>query len=249
MKKQMCRSSDKNAPSTKQLLIELYSEENKKFICKCGKKYSHNTTLSAHQKKCNDQQQDLLRIELDKVKKDLEELKNIHKLTTNSNINSNNSNINSNNTINNTIVVNNFGEEDLSKLSKEFLEFCLGRMSQGIERLTQEIHLNKNKPENHTIKVTNIKSPYVSVMKDGKWIYKKKDDALSDLIWKENQMLKYHYEENETDIKMKWTENKLESVQRWLDQMDDENKELWDRLKEQIFLLLVNNRDIIMKNM
>ena len=166
----------------------------------------------------------------------------------NQNINSNNNN---NNTIHNTIVVNNFGEEDLSKLSKEFLEFCLGRMSNGIQNLTHAIHLDKNKPENHTIKVTNIKSPYVSVMKDGKWIYKNKDEALSDLIWKENQLLKDHYEENEMDIKMKWADYKLERVKRWLDRMEDEdeNKEMWDKLKEQIFLLLVNNRDIIMKNM
>jgi hypothetical protein len=251
MKKQICRSSDKNSPSAKQLLKELYPDENKKHICKCGKKYSHNTTLSAHQQKCSEQQTEKLRIELDKVKKDLEELKKDKFITTNNHsiTNSNNTN-NSNNTINNnTIVVNNFGHEDISHLSPQFLEKCLFYMSMGVKSLTHAIHLDKDKPENHTIKVTNIKSPFVSVMKDGKWIYKNKDEALSELISKENDILKSHYEENEVDMKRKWTDNKLEGVKRWLDRLDDEDKELWTRLKEQIFLLLVNNRDIIMKNM
>lgn len=248
LKKKSCVCINTEIVSREQLLNELYPIRNPpKYICKCGKKYSHNTTLSAHKNKCQICQDDhLTKLELkEEIKKELiAELKEMNCIITNSH-NTNNSN----NTINNTIVVNNFGEEDLSKLTPDFLRFCLGRMSHGIQNLTQAIHLDKDNPENHTIKVTNIKSPYVSVMKDGKWVYKNKDEALSDLIWKENQILKSHYEENEEDIKMRWTENKLEGIKRWLDRMDDENKELWGRLKEQIFLLLVNNRDIIMKNM
>jgi hypothetical protein len=52
MKIQTCRSSDKNSPSAKQLLNELYPDEDKKYICKCGKSYSHQSTLSQHKKTC-----------------------------------------------------------------------------------------------------------------------------------------------------------------------------------------------------
>jgi hypothetical protein len=240
-----------NVKDQESLVQELYAlEDTKKFICNCGKKYFYSSGLSKHKKQCCNYQQELLRLELDKVKKDLEELKNRDKFITTNNHSINNSINNSNNTINNnTIVVNNFGHEEISHLSPQFLEKCLFYMSMGVKSLTHAIHLDKNKPENHTIKVTNIKSPFVSVMKDGKWIYKNKDEALSELISKENDILKSHYEENEVDMKRKWTDNKLEGVKRWLDRLDDEDKELWTRLKEQIFLLLVNNRDIIIKNM
>jgi hypothetical protein len=247
LKKKVCVSIHTEIVSRADLLKELYPiREPPKYICKCGKRYSQNSTLSTHKKTCQiHHEHNLMKIELkEEIKKELmEELKNNHSIN-------NSNNTNSNNTINNnTIVVNNFGHEDISHLSPQFLEKCLFYMSMGVKSLTHAIHLDKNKPENHTIKVTNIKSPFVSVMKDGKWIYKNKDEALSELISKENDILKSHYEENEVDMKRKWTDNKLEGVKRWLDRLDDEDKELWTRLKEQIFLLLVNNRDIIMKNM
>jgi hypothetical protein len=50
-------------------------------------------------------------------------------------------------------------------------------------------------------------------------------------------------------MKRKWTEHKLEVVKRWLDRLDDEDKELWMRLKKEIFLILVNNRDVLMEKM
>jgi hypothetical protein len=106
--------------------------------------------------------------------------------------------------------------------------------------------LDKDKPENHTIKVTNIKSPYVKVIQDGKWIYKDKNDAITDLIWKENQILKTHYEENEVEMRKRWKEHKLEIVKSWLERLDDEDEELWKRLKEDSFLVLINNKEVIM---
>jgi hypothetical protein len=225
-------------------------------VCKCGKKYSHISSLSRHSKLCEIYQEHKYIItSMHRLEKEVADIKknDNHVITTNNlnsnNNNNNNSNNNNNNTMNNTIVVNNFGHEDISHLSPQFLEKCLFYMSMGVKSLTHVIHLDKNKPENHTIKVTNIKSPFVSVIKDGKWIYKDKDEALSELISKENDILKSHYEENEVDMKRKWTEHKLEVVKRWLDRLDDEDKELWMRLKKEIFLILVNNRDVLMEKM
>jgi hypothetical protein len=111
------------------------------------------------------------------LKKEVEILKqkddNTKIVTTNTNSNNTNSN-------NNTIVINNFGREDLTYLSKPFLENCLYHMSRGIGCLTKEIYMNDKKPENKTIKATNIKSPYVKVMKDQKMIYKDKEEALEE---------------------------------------------------------------------
>lgn len=244
--KKICISKYDKAFSQLELLLQLDSKDAKKYICKCGKAYSYNASLSKHQKDCTIYQEH--KYIVNTVKKLENEIEVLKKDNQNITITNNNT-MNINNTMNNMIVVKDFGQEDLSHLSPQFIENCLGVMSMGMKELTKAIHLNVNKPENHTIKVTNIKSPYVSVIKDGKWIYKEKDEALNDLIWKENQILKSHYEENETEMKRKWTENKLEYVKRWLDNMDDEDTELWSRLKKEIFLVLVNNRDIIVDKM
>lgn len=51
-RKKQCKSHHDEELPREQLLSELYSDNNKKYICKCGKKYSHNSTLSTHKKKC-----------------------------------------------------------------------------------------------------------------------------------------------------------------------------------------------------
>lgn len=255
-KKKICISEDPNAPSSKEILEELCPvKDTPKFICTCGKEYSQKSSLYRHNKNCDKYQkyQTLVKT-VKELRQDIKMLKRQNKkIDNNANasyniMNVTNNNNNSNNTINNTIVVNNFGEEDISHLSPRFLENCLYLMSHGFKDLTRAIHLDKNKPENHTIQVTNIKSPYVKVRKDGKWIYKNRNEAINDLIWKENQILKSHYEENETDIRKRWKEQKLEIVKRWLDKLDDEDEEMWKRLKEDNFLLLINNKEVILKN-
>lgn len=248
-RKNPCIPKEKNVLSPEELLKELYPIKDTKHVCKCGKSYSYYSGLYVHQKKCTIHIKEVQFFSIvEKLEKEIEKLKE-GSSTTVTNSNNNNSNNNSNNTMNNTIVVNNFGYEDISHLSPQFIEKCLCYMSMGFKGLTQAIHLDKNKPENHTIKVTNIKSPYVSVIKDGKWVYKDKDEALSDLIWKENQILKSHYEENEVDMKRRWTAHKLEVVKGWLDRLEDEDNELWTRLKKEIFLILINNRDVLMEKM
>jgi hypothetical protein len=256
-KKKPCISKNEQAPSIKELLNELYpiKDDIEKYTCKCGKEYSYQSGLSAHGKKCSVFQEDKeLRMIVKDLQKDVKELKkkdkkNDRMITTTMNNNTMNNNMmnNSHNTMNNTIVVNNFGHEDISHLSPKFLEKCLFYMSMGVKSLTKAIHLDENKPENHTIKVTNLKSPFVKVMKDGKWVYKDKKEAISDLIWKENEILKSHYEENEIEMRQRWKEEKLEIVKAWLERLDNEDDELWKRLSQENLLLLVNNKEVILK--
>jgi hypothetical protein len=212
------------------------------YICNCGKKYSHNSTLSQHKKKCIKYQEGKLLLEIVKDVKDMKQsLELLKQKDISTKIVATNTNSNNNNSNNNTIVINNFGREDLTYLSKPFLENCLYHMSRGIGCLTKEIYLNDKKPENQTIKATNIKSPYVKVMKDQKLIYKDKEEALNYVLWSHTDLLNGYYDTHEMEIKNKWSEPKLETVQNWLQRLQEEDKELWLQMKKDIFLILVNN--------
>lgn len=247
-KKNHCSVTNDDIP-IKELLEQLYLPKinDKKYTCRCGKEYTYQSALSRHRKECQIyQEHQYIMTTMNKLEKEMEVLKkkDNQMITTNSN-NSNNNN--SNNTIQNTIVVNNFGHEDISHLSPQFIENCLCYMSHGVKSLTKAIHLDKDKPENHTIKVTNLKSPYVKVIQDGKWVFKDKKEAISDLIWKEGQILKSHYDKNEIEMRERWKEQKLEIVKAWLERLDNEDEELWKRLSQDNLLLLVNNKEVILK--
>lgn len=82
-----------------------------------------------------------------------------------------NSNNNSNNNTTNNIQINNFGKEDLSFMDSTYFTNLI--MNQHIEKgymqLIHDIYLNKEHPENNTIKVENINNKFAHVYNNGKW--------------------------------------------------------------------------------
>ena len=141
----------------------------------CLKLYSRKDSLNRHQKKCNKiielaNQNELL------IKK-VEEM--IVKMSTLENkINMTNSKINSDN----TIQINNFGSENIEYISKETYKKLLLKPLLAIPNLIGKKHFNKNHPENHNIKITNINGKYAKIRKNDKWILTHKKDVLEQLV-------------------------------------------------------------------
>jgi hypothetical protein len=111
------------------------------------------------------------------------------------NNNSNNTiNDNSNNTTN--ILVNNFGKEDISYLDSNYFNNLLlnQHIEKGYVQLIKDIYLNKEHPENGTVKIENINNKYAMVYNDGKWDAILKYE-LRELLHKKNYtILKMHYD-------------------------------------------------------
>jgi len=110
--------------------------------------------------------------------------------------NINNGTINTANNITNNIQINNFGQENLDYLDKEYFKNLI--MNQHIEKgyvqLIKDIYLNKDHPENGTVKVENINNKYAHVYNNGKWDTTLKSD-LKELLHKKNYtILKMHYD-------------------------------------------------------
>ena len=83
--------------------------------------------------------------------------------------------------MNNTIVVNNFGNENLDYLNTNLFQKVV-KSKKGIPKLIEIIHFNPEHPENHNVRITNKKLKYGEIKKDNKWILKNKKDILTDLI-------------------------------------------------------------------
>jgi len=101
---------------------------------------------------------------------------------------------NSHNTTN--IMINNFGKEEIAYLDSEYFNNLI--MNQHIEKgyvqLIKDIYLNKEHPENGTVKIENINNKYALVYDNGKWNTILKYE-LRELLHKKNYtILKMHYD-------------------------------------------------------
>jgi len=145
-------------------------------------------------------------------------LSTINKGTSVSNVNNgtiNSGNIeNSNNHITNNIQINSFGKEDISYLDNDYFKNLI--MNQHIEKgyvqLIKDIYLNKNHPENGTVKVENINNKYAHVFNNGKWDAILKADLKEELHKKNYTILKMHYNK----LKKEMSVPKMEETREFL---------------------------------
>ena len=88
-------------------------------------------------------------------------------------------NTNSNNTVNN-ININNFGNENIDYLTPKYFENLLKNNygKDSLLKLSNEIYLNKDRPNNNTIKIDNLNNKYCKIIENNKWITTTKESAL-----------------------------------------------------------------------
>ena len=153
----------------------------------CGKEYKSSNGKCQHKKKCllnisviEKNEKEELRNELEIIKKEKIELekqlicKNGGGDTTN-NINTLNNGYIKNNVV---INVNNYGQEkemtkkEITKIIKVAMRLCnniRGNPWDAFNYVLQQIHFNPKYPENHNLKLTNIRSPIMDVYTNDKW--------------------------------------------------------------------------------
>ncbi len=110
---------------------------------------------------------------------------------------------NANNITNNNITMNNFGQEDTSYLTREFLSYCLFNPKKGMSSLIENIHYNKDYPENHNIRCKSLKQNIFEKYVDAEWRACDASNTLDELIRKGYRILNSHYMEhymNDPDI-------------------------------------------------
>ena len=215
-----------------------YKSNTTNFVCdKCGKEFSREDNLKRHlYKYCNQSKEfkEIFKIMNDNHKKEKEELKNQIDMLLNK--------VGNNTTINNTIILNNYGNEDLSHITNS-LKTQLLKIPYGmIPKMIEEVHFNNDKPENKNIMLTNSRDNKLKIYKNNKWIYKDKTEALNDLVDNKYFILDNHFDIINNNITSNLNEVQLHNYNKFRELIDNGDKLLIENIKKDCELLLLNNR-------
>lgn len=153
--------------------------------------------------------------------------------------------INNINNMNITINLNSFSREKIEYLNYEFIKECL--KEKDIVRLLKKVHFDPNHPENHTVRIKNINKNLLEYYQDGEWIIDTKDRVLKDMINISGyRILKTFYRNNRISIENELTEEEdSEEINNWLNKIDREDKKLFNEIKKDLFLVILNNKAMI----
>ena len=130
--------------------------------------------------------------------------------TTITNNTTNNISDSNNTTIN--ILINDFGNENLERITDEFLHKCFKNYKkQGIQMLTKHVHFNDEYPEDKNIRRGSITNKTLKIRQNGQWTPASKnsvmDKVISDKLWHLNKYFIEHHEqvgEVEAELFTKW---------------------------------------------
>jgi hypothetical protein len=216
------------------------SMNSKKFKCYlCMVNFTNKSNLSRH---CVNYCTKKKQLENDKKnlilsKKNLQE-----KIYQNINI-ENNTNIVVN--IINPFKINSFGQEDVGHIKREDYIKYMSTYFRGFLAFIENIHFNKNVPENHNVYISNINSKYAIVYENSQWKLKDRDEVIDKIKSDKFNFLDKKVEEmdkeKELDNKVK---NRFEDFRNKLIELEEADA----NTQKDIRLMLYNNRHLTMKN-
>ena len=144
---------------------------------------------------------------------------------------------NSNNFSNNSIIINNYGKEDLSYLTNSDLTNYVKNLPPGVIKFIEKVHFHPQHPENRNLRITNKKESLIQVRKKNKWMFEDKMITINNLLSEKYQLLENHLSElGENDI----TNKDKRVIERFRNNYEDNVGYVKDILKK-IELLILNN--------
>jgi Zn-finger nucleic acid-binding protein len=195
------------------IAIQIYIDElltpkkPKKYSCPhCDSRFSYNQSMNKHIKTCknnviiNKDDKDKL---IEELQAQIKQYKQQQAQSSNTVINNNNNGTIINNTFNITINKNNFGSEDTSYLTNDFIKYCIENPTRGITELIEIIHYNPEHPENHNIRCKSLKKNVFEKLVDSEWTLCDASNTLDELIKKGYRIMNTYYMDNihnDTDI-------------------------------------------------
>lgn len=143
-----------------------------------------------------------------------------------------------NNTQTNNIQLNNYGKENLSHITDSLKNNLIKAPYGMIPKLIEAVHFSDEAPENKNIALTNKNDNKIKVFTGNKWVYKNKEETISDLVDGKYFILDAYYSNAEELINIHQKDN----YQKFKTFFDEGDKELHDKLKQHCELILLNNR-------
>jgi len=158
------------------------------------------------------------------------------------NIINNITNNNNNNITNNLVVINSFGNEDLSHITITKYKTYLNTFFKGFRNFIEQVHFNENVPANHNICITNLRSKEIKVYENNKWIVKNKSEVIDRLLHKKINILidKCEELEDKNEISQDIIDNFAEFQENF------SNKDAKKTTKDDIIMMIYNNKNKIL---
>jgi len=142
--------------------------------------------------------------------------------------------------IQNNLIMNNYGKEDLSHITDSLKTNLLNMPYCAIPKMIEAIHFNDEKPENKNIVLPNKKDNLVKVFQGDKWVYKNKNDTITDLVDSKYTIIDDHYEDMDSQDQVKpQVKTTFTKFRKFYEEGD---AEMVEKLKRECELVLLNNR-------
>ena len=155
-----------------------------------------------------------------------------------------NNNIESN--IQNNIILNNYGKEDLSHITDGFKKQLIKIPYSMIPKMIEAVHFNDKKPENKNISIINKKDNLIKIFKDNKWVYQGKEETIHSLVDGNYYILDSFFENNFENDESGEPKHEIEITKtnyiKFREYFEKGDKELIEKLKKNCELVLLNNR-------
>ena len=221
----------------------------KRFKCTyCEKIFTERYNLNKHLNRCKNKKiekedtekemlKQMLKIKDFELKKQNQELEDAKRRIKELSKNSNNVVYN---TVNNITLIAYNRQPDLSHLTNNDYVKIMNRGFKSVPQLIKAIHFNPKKPQNQNVFIPNIKSKYVMVWNGIKWDLINRNNVIDDMYDDSSNILIEKMEElKNADLKP----SVLTKFERFIDKKEDD--EVKNKIKEDIKLLLYNNKEII----
>jgi hypothetical protein len=152
------------------------------------------------------------------------------------------------NAIQNNIVnihLKDFGMETQSHLTTEFLNKCFA--DKGLVDLIENLHCDKECPQNHNVRLKSRKQELMEVFSNGKWMVKDQDQTLTELIQSGYRILRMHGKIHKGDIieEEGLDADDYEEVVDWLETIYEDRK-AQKPLKKDLIILFMNNQAMLL---
>jgi len=206
------------------------------------KKKIENSELET-QKKIESSQKEIAEYkkEMEKLKQMLQKSLKIHPKT----LNKINNQLNNSGTINNITIIQ-LGSENLSEiLNNKEKKYILDRQAMSINHLVDLIHVSGKYKKFQNVYITNLQSTFAYKFdeKQNKFIAVNKNELITDIVDSRMYDIQKFYDEIYPELEPK----KAEQIKKFIDRMGNEEDELKDVKKEEIKLILYNNREKVLQ--
>jgi hypothetical protein len=153
--------------------------------------------------------------------------------------NNNITNIVNGNITNNTIIINNLGNEDISHITKNQMIKLLRMNKECPVELVKLIHFNTDKPENHNIYKPNFKDKYVKYCDNSIWKIGDLMKIVTELYLSKMDLAEEKFEE----LKQFLSDISKDRFQQLLD--NREEPEIMGGILKRIIEIIYNERTVI----